>query len=106
MPRIHKQPPFVIYFIFTTPTFVFSLHPQSINIKHPKQRQLQNTPSQKTEIKIKMHGADYTKCGASSDGTSKTCASCGAVRFLFSFPLLLFTQSSFPYHLSKYFALD
>ncbi|KAA8631982.1 hypothetical protein SMACR_12754 [Sordaria macrospora] len=29
-----------------------------------------------------MHGSTCPKCGAASDGSSKSCGSCGAVRYL------------------------
>ncbi|KAK3952171.1 hypothetical protein QBC32DRAFT_342052 [Pseudoneurospora amorphoporcata] len=51
------------------------------------QQLLNNPPSNSstTNPEIKMHGSTCPKCGAASDGSSKSCGSCGAVRYLSPF---------------------
>ena len=102
----HSYPPPLSTFISTL-AFVLATskhQPQlQVHFKYLKQTHRHKVSRQ---TRVKMHGTDCPKCGASSDGSSKTCGSCGAVRFLPFSHLLLLTPPSSSCSLSKFFALE
>ncbi|KAK3343736.1 hypothetical protein B0T25DRAFT_305651 [Lasiosphaeria hispida] len=62
-------------FLTFTPPFASTLQLPSRKPTHK-----QNTkPHQLTTPTATMHGSSCPKCGASSDGSSKSCGSCGAL---------------------------
>ncbi|KAK4122918.1 hypothetical protein N657DRAFT_646681 [Parathielavia appendiculata] len=65
----------------STPLLLYLLHTQILKIKNNITHLPSHLPVQET-LNInqtnKMHGSSCPKCGASSDGASKSCGSCGA----------------------------